>query len=446
MKKIKKIWVILGITFVCVACTKKADESEQNKDISSVAEEGIKSEQPKGITIVENQAEFTSVIEDQNYNIETDMNEGCMANYNITDAGDKVYYILEHTYVLVYDKQGSNMKMLCNKPDCTHTTYECNAYLAKEGVSIYGIQYYEGWLYYVKVENSGMVLCKLSLDGDEQEQVAVLGEVETSGEGGNNINWIIHRGNIYFTYRMAAGGTEDVYYLNGSNCIYRMSLDSQEEKELLIPIPFGMDSQYVPLKGYGSYVYFIYPQTMEGEGILYRYNIESDKIEALDELGNDLTDIVLHEGKFYYKKCADKYKNVYEYDEKKDEVCTFLSEEEGDMYELYSDDEYLYILCEGIPYTGTSSSAKAKVYSWDKQYKGEVPMIGRYVNEEDITEEGTFLAYERINYLGNDKERVYYLKEEMKQEYDNIPKHIFLTVKKSEISESSQLEEIGRFE
>jgi hypothetical protein len=387
-----------------MGCSK--GDSEKTTDVSSIAEEGITTEIPKGIEILEDSADFTAVTADQTYQFETDMNSGCMANNNITDAGEMIYTVIDNKYLCAFPKSGEKAEFLCNKPDCTHNDLSCNGLLTND--SVYGIQYYEGFLYYTVIGSGSIDLYKVNLDGSERERVCNLATVETHGDGANSINWIIHRGSIYYVYRMEAGETEDGYYLNGSNCIYRRDLEETQDSELLMAVNCGMDSQYVPLKGYGSYLYFVSPEELEGEGTVYRYNTESDKLEKMQELGNDVTDLVMYEGNIYYKKHSDDFKNVYEYDEKKNENKLFLTVEEGGLFELYCDHEYLYLLCEDTPDEGTVSLINMKVYAWDKETVGDVLFSGMYVLEENIAEDGTFLESEQIRYLGSDEGRIYY--------------------------------------
>ena len=99
-----------------------------------------------------------------------------------------VYYLYEIMYiygetplspVILYTDNGSDTFIrLCGRPDCAHTTEDCNAYI--KGGKI--LSYYGGYLYVVTEEDGGgprstkCQLVRINPDGTDRVVVADLGE------------------------------------------------------------------------------------------------------------------------------------------------------------------------------------------------------------------------------------------------------------------------------
>ncbi|MBQ7063963.1 MAG: hypothetical protein IJM90_03635 [Firmicutes bacterium] len=80
---------------------------------------------------------------------------------------------------------------LCNKPECTHDSDQCNAYL---GFCLKGIHVYDGFIYWIKIDR-GPSLWRMKLDGSEHEKVLSL-DIDISSI--SNYSFGIHRGFLYY--------------------------------------------------------------------------------------------------------------------------------------------------------------------------------------------------------------------------------------------------------
>ena len=141
------------------------------------------------------------------------------------------------------------------------------------------------------------MLKKFTLDGSERENIGSLvvgGPIISTNNSGNSIFWIIHRGYIYYTYSASASiGSEDTYYLNNSNYIFRMSLEGKEEPECIMKLPY---ISHCSLKGIGSYVYITTWDMNYLSRNLYRYNTETGKLERFESLGDNIMDCTEKDG------------------------------------------------------------------------------------------------------------------------------------------------------
>ena len=145
------------------------------------------------------------------------------------------------------------------------------------------------------------MLKKLTLDGSERENIGSLfvgGDLIEYDNSGNSIFWIIHKGYIYYTYSASASiSSEDTYYLNNSNYLFRMSLEGDKKPECIMKFPY---TSYCYLKEIGSYVYITtWDKNSVGRN-LYRYNLETENLEWLESLGNNIKDCTEKDGLIYY--------------------------------------------------------------------------------------------------------------------------------------------------
>ena len=89
-----------------------------------------------------------------------------IVDHEVTASG--VYFIYKD-FILYSDDQSDSIIKLCGRPDCTHDTQDCNAYL-KDGSQI---AYCNGYLYAV-TGNQSEEACKLvrmDLDGDNRVEI-----------------------------------------------------------------------------------------------------------------------------------------------------------------------------------------------------------------------------------------------------------------------------------
>ena len=143
----------------------------------------------------------------------------------ICQISESVYLFATNQFIYYYDEAAGQSGKLCGKPECTHASVSCNAYV---GTGEETIQMYDGKLYFSEDYN---VLYRMNPDGTDREQVMRL------NVGDGNADLRIHRGYVY-TDRMstrAEGGTM-VY----ENSIHQYVLGDEESEKVL----FTWESNY----------------------------------------------------------------------------------------------------------------------------------------------------------------------------------------------------------
>lgn len=116
--------------------------------------------------------------------------------------GDSYYYVgVGGSLIYYYDEVSQNSGVLCARPDCTHDTTSCNAY-----VNYCGLQIYDGMLYFMGQPG---VLYRMNLDGSNRESV-----MNVRNLGGTSAKFAIHRGYIYTSVMASevAGGQPKIRY------------------------------------------------------------------------------------------------------------------------------------------------------------------------------------------------------------------------------------------
>ena len=344
--KAQKVFIFICLfTLILTYSNGCKKNTMENTKLESLAKNGVeKANAPQGCEIISNPADFTPVIEDQGYHFETDYSS-FETTYGLADAGETMF-CLESSHLFYYDYKKNKFDLLCSKPDCSHIMEDaltCNAYI--DG---FGLTYFAGALY--TIEREKMELIKITLDGSEHNVVGKMCSIPEENiqtrDASYWATWIVHRGYIYYIYELYSGMTEDVYYLNGSNCIYRMPLDGTGEPECVLPLVCESNPYYTNLEGYGSYVYMNLTEKEKESGYLYRYNIESGKVEKLEMLGNDVVGYTVRENKIYYSN-GSKPEEIYCYDETTGINQLFLRIAEGDhdyLSNIHSDKDYIYVV------------------------------------------------------------------------------------------------------
>lgn len=360
--------IIIGaVVFSLYACSSPEADKTDN-----IADDGIKGiKPPEGCEVIENIEDFELVTTDQSYNRETDANNSFNVQFGGTDTGETLYVNINRNWFIYCDKRTGNSGLLCGKPDCEHSNSNtCNATVD----GCHGAQYYKGYLYSVKFVGGSYNLIKISTDGSERE---LLGKLSKGNLNGGSVDWIIHRGYIYYCYRSGASGTEDVYYNNNSNCIFRKSLEKDSEPECIIALPVMSPMGECNIMATGSYVYMIIPTAEETRGWLYRYNIESGKLEWFKEWGNEIANVAVYDNKIYYSEhnrseCKTK---VYCYNTETKETTEFF-EIDGLAGVMKYDEDYMYI-------TYQKGDEVWKMGAWNRngEYVAELPCYNGFDEE-----------------------------------------------------------------
>lgn len=363
MKKNVNLVIVILISFILTGCiSSETDSLNETKPTHSLAEDGMKNvSAPEGCEIVSDMEKFKPVTEDQSYNSKTDINTSS-ARYAVADMGDIVYIGIEH-YLGYIDKKTGNISLVCGKPDCEHNSTMCNAYFFP---SLTGLQYYNGELYTINAEQYCLV--KLSTDGTKREKVLEL-LPNKEGLGSMYIEWFIHRGYIYYAYRLLGGSDEDTYYLNNSNCLYRKALDGKSEAECIMALPVNSSLDNLKWYGIGSYVYIVTPDNIEDGGRLYRYNTESGKLEWFKDFGSNITGVAQRNNNIYFIQ-NNENKDVlvmYVYDnETKEKKELFKLNSKSNR--MYYDNDYIYLLYG----TGELGGTYLGIWNWNGEHLADM--------------------------------------------------------------------------
>ena len=307
------VWMLIGRTKL----TPPGEAVETSWSGDSVAEHTVKgTPAPAGMELVTDPAKFRPVTKDQSYQFETDQ-QNCFAAGGLTmmaSDGNSIYMLL-NGYLHVFDKKTKEFAKLCNKPECKHEGKECNAYISGEQGFMQGLFYYQGNLYSLTSElsNTGkaetsnayeaIFLYQISTDGSKHKKVCELTKVIRSGGSETMSAYIIscfqHRGYLYYLYSMQLNDND--HYQNGSNIIWRISLDGDQDRECVMPLPEYNEIGQARMLSAGSYVYFMIPD-QSGEGELYRFNSEAKQVEKLNLPKLFILDFDLKDGKVLYKE------------------------------------------------------------------------------------------------------------------------------------------------
>lgn len=197
-------------------------------------------------------------------------------------------------YILYVDHGSDAVVILCNRPDCTHDSYQCNAVIA-EGVSV---NYYDGHLYAVL---GGTTLIRMDLDGSNRERLVSASGIDL---GTPQVGYTapLVAGGCYFVgldHLDSEGRTvSEIYYykLDGSmeameKCTGALLFNNDGEEYIFNQLNgiavWDPDTNEVTMKteflGYGYYgaeeAYYI------DQGIVYRLTYDTGEKEVLLDTG-----------------------------------------------------------------------------------------------------------------------------------------------------------------
>lgn len=108
---------------------------------------------------------------------------------------------MPNNYLYYIDRKSQAATPLCNKPNCSHNSVDCNAYfnlfVNASGESANVVQYYDGNLYIVVKDEDAMgnflgnILYKVTPDGSTREKLIEFKDGIS--------HWLIHKGYFYFS-------------------------------------------------------------------------------------------------------------------------------------------------------------------------------------------------------------------------------------------------------
>ncbi len=358
----KKVWMLIcmaGLTTVLSGCEKSQDGTENQKEetqTKSVVEniEEVFLHAPEGKEIITDYKKFTAPQEDQSYHFDTDYQYYVTSTWGAAKMEDS-YYVDENGLIMVLDSGTHAKHLLCAKPDCSHSNYTCSAVIPNDS----GIAYYKGNLYsicnseYIENAEKGIIkysVVKTSLSGDTKDKEkdilkVAMADMNVSADGYTmGIRYIQHRGYLYYVYVAGNIVNNEEFYMNGSNCIYRIPLEGEGEPECILPLEKGSNSGHMFMTAEGSYIYFVMANE-QAFGELYRYNTELDVVEKMNmgEIAAECYTVI--NGKILYKKTFDA-KQLYLYDpmtDKEEMFADMLDMSKGDSWDIHRDNNRIYV-------------------------------------------------------------------------------------------------------
>ena len=220
-----------------------------------------------------------------------------MGIYRLENKGDN-YYI---KYADKSDME--NWVYLCNKPNCKHDGFDCNAYI-ESGFPVI-------WIYEDKIYFNGMnQLYRMNMDGSDHEKVRDLPGIEMESQGGGvgtayyNINGKF----IYATLPALSGSNEEVP--ERTVTAYDISLkDEKEDKVFFEKALYTAHNNLITYLSYAS-------GHSKGKDIFHRFEEkDSDFVEVYYEYNSEDNSLVeLNSDDLYLKKSYFEDNIGYYYD------------------------------------------------------------------------------------------------------------------------------------
>ena len=235
------------------------------------------------------------------------------------------YYIWEEGRgrLMYFDTASKNYIPLCNKPNCTHNSEDCNAFFNSNGEEEIGyikghgyIQYYNGYVYIAGYDKEGYVyLYKVSPDGSTCEKYMTLYKADlssTNPEDDENVSQFtspdlcIHRGYIYF-------------FTNRESelKLHRIRL-GEDDTEVVFENAGSRPSLY-RMKAYGDYLFFqsgnfIDDGYIDIDAGIFALNINTAKVQMVKK--DAISDYAISDNKLYYTTATGI--NCYSLEDQKD--------------------------------------------------------------------------------------------------------------------------------
>ena len=228
-----------------------------------------------------------------------DFRNGVKKESRACESEDAYYLLSDNNLYLHYlDKDTGTSGVLCGKPECSHSSIECNAYLAGGG----NLMFYDGYVYWVQ---QGTLLYRMRPDGTERELVQSL-------RGGISNSVWLHRGYVYAVQavsRVVEGENQSLIRLTQA-----ILGDTEQEPKQILEVP-GVDYFY---QAAGNTVYLGVEGTIDsGDLTLYAYDSASGDLQTLAqttlENEGDTRDMRYIEDSIYFSIYYDDKSIIYRY-------------------------------------------------------------------------------------------------------------------------------------
>ncbi|MBQ9885396.1 MAG: hypothetical protein IJM37_00845 [Lachnospiraceae bacterium] len=275
------------------------------------------------------------IFKNTEYNPDTDY-QFFSSNYSEVTASDSIYYFRNYEFVYYWDKKSGQSGALCAKPDCSHDSESCDAYIGFAG----NLTYNDGSLYYLEIdEDDASGSFKYTLhsrlpDGSVDKEISEL--MSSSNELPVIPETMIHRGYLYY---VIYDGTME----NSTSRLCRVPLDGSEDSKELFAYK-GVDADIYQLKGYGDGVMFIVSEAADKDlekhiFNIYYYDTASGQTElVVDDTRGDY--VVINDKVYYTMPDAVYCYDVFAKNKEKFYETNALVYMSYDGVNLYLDDSY----------------------------------------------------------------------------------------------------------
>lgn len=291
--------------------------------------------------------------------------------YDVAAAENGYYYVTMENMIVYFDIESKDVIPVCAKPDCTHDSFSCNAYLGQSYV-IDSIYYYNGYIYYMPVESGMAKLCRIDPSGVTRE---IVGELLPST--GTNAIHLTFQGDYAYAYNFTSHISSEEEFTEE---LVELSLKDGTRKVVYEVTGKGLAIKNV--KSFGDKVFFIVQESkdfMDKDNMvvksrgLYLYSHGEDEVLTVSE--NNINDyyILPDTGKMYYYVTGE---GLYKSDiESGQSERIYDATKDFDMCSVSSDGKYVYL-----------SNAKYAFYvyvkdQWDKKRYVVLDMDGNVVND-----------------------------------------------------------------
>ena len=276
---------------------------------------------------------------------------------------ENAVYILEEGFVYFSEKNSnlSDWMVLCNMPNCNHSTIDCNGYVGSASIG-----YYNNKIYYARSDQDvdqgkiSLVLYSMELDGSNHKKVQVLRE----NVAGVAITVDYHRQFCIWQERKWDDESE-----KDNAVLYLINIDNRELVQVIDSTESG-GFYYTPADNY------IYLTTRnDNHTKLSRYEIETGKIEIMIEnwnvpyYGIPTEAYYTKDGVYYYDHIIGLC--YYDFRSQEEQILRNISSEEHGS--ARSDGEYMYL-----------TSISTKDYPIEKQKLFIYNMEGTLLNHIDL--------------------------------------------------------------
>ena len=234
------------------------------------------------------------------------------------------YFSSRDGYLYYSEKGNTEYIKLCNKPDCTHNSEDCNAY-----IKWFKIGYYDNKIYYL----TGSNLNSMNMDGSNHMKV------KTLYEGYDNNFGYFHNG--YYYYIITKGGSIGALG-NDDNHLYRVKVDDTSKPEIILTNDVILRLNMFTVVGDNIYIIEFSLDTSKVAS-LYSYSIISKNWSKLTDdwttagaydIGDDI-------GYCYLRKIG-----LYEYDSGTNvmNLVKPLELENGGTCSVFYRPDYIYLI------------------------------------------------------------------------------------------------------